>query len=121
MEKKKVSIEKVGEDKRGALWAVMENGVERAALIYTRAGFLRAGHSHDKSEFHILISGEVEEKTTVGRSHLKNPGDMHENPPNVPHLFKAIKDSLVLELKPANRKTVEYERWRKLVIKKMNG
>ena len=69
----------------------------------------------------MLISGEVKEKTPLNHSHLKNPGDTHKNPANAPHLFEAVKDSLVLELKPTSSKTVEYGRWRKLVIKKMDG
>lgn len=87
-------------------------------VVYTKAGFLRGGHSHNGKELHFLISGKLLEKTPKKKVLLKKYGDVCINPPNVPHMLKSVTDSVFLEIKP-NAKTTSYDKWRKLVVEKM--
>jgi len=62
-------------------------------LIYTKANNYRAGHSHDKTQFNVIIEGDIMWNNKIIKDFLIR------TMPNEYHKMYSITDSLIIEWK----------------------
>lgn len=104
-------------DGRGEIRRFDINGA-KFNIIYTKAGALRSGDVHPNKQFDIILSGEVEitikkEDKDLMIKKVSNEFVMIE--PEVPHLFKFIKDTVMIEWWDGPFQVKYYEPYRKYV------
>ena len=100
----------------------MPDGTE-GILIFTRKGAYRGGHSHDKAEVSLVLSGRMEyrKRTSDGRAlrFIQKPGDLLRNGPGEPHLAHALEDGWLFDYRLGVRAgetvTTSYPRYRRMV------
>ena len=101
---KKLKLEPVAKDYRGESWRVLFPDNREVLLIFTKAGFLRGGHSHSKREISLLLTGRVRtwkimKNTTVEVIAEKSAGEFMINEAGDPHLTLALEDYWLLDWK----------------------
>lgn len=92
-------LKKLDEDKRGSAYRVkVENfGFN---VIYTKRGGLRGADIHPNTQYDLILKGEFEIWLKKGKSILKfkkRENELIVIPPGTPHLFKCLKESLIIE------------------------
>ena len=105
-------------DNRGEIKRFNINNV-KFNVLFSKKGSYRSGDYHDSIQYDIILSGEV--KLTVRHKNkditlIKKANDFIKIPPNMPHLFYFVKDTVMIEWwdKPFEAKF--YEPYRKIVL-----
>jgi len=114
-----MEIEKIHEDKRGSLHRILFKEKE-FLIIFTKKGMLRGGDYHKSTQRDFVLTGCMEFRyKTDGREHVKtlNAGEMIHFEPNVPHMFTAKEDTLIIEWLEGEFEKSYYQPYRKLVEK----
>ncbi len=78
-------------DKRGFVQSFNLGGQEYL-LIFSKAGAHRGGHTHDSTQFNILLKGTIEWNDEVHSAVFET-----KTLPNVFHKMVSVTDSLILE------------------------
>jgi quercetin dioxygenase-like cupin family protein/SAM-dependent methyltransferase len=103
-------------DHRGNITDILNETIEHAGLIETKKEGVRGNHYHKRSVQHsYLISGLMEVVISAGtcpdiRKILLKPGQLITIPPGIRHSFKAIEDSVLIDLISESRAGDGYER-----------
>ena len=114
----------VKEDSRGTILK-FKIGSNKFLVIFTKKGALRAGETHNIDQSTFLIKGKVEVIQKVENIDL--PYTYHDYnhstliiPKGVPHYFRFLEDSIMIEIEEEGMTTEYYPEYRKLVEKSMN-
>ncbi len=112
-------LEKIHEDKRGKIF-LGKIGNKEFSIIYSVKGAPRGGHFHNKDQLHFIAHGkfafrEIDAKTQKETKKILRVGDCVNIKSRNPHLFTALQDSILVEVKGVGTKTVEFPKWRKIV------
>lgn len=118
----KLTLKPIAKDARGESYSLMFPDGKEAVLIFTKAGFLRGGHSHTTPEVSLLLSGSVKcWKIINGTEYTftRKKGETLANRAGEPHLTLFLEDSWLLdwksEVKAGEWETINYEPYRKQV------
>lgn len=109
------------EDKRGEISKYLVDG-KNILHIYTKEGFLRAGEVHNVKQCSFLVYGEVDVITKIDNNNYATKYTSMQFitiPQNVPHYFKFLKNSIMIEVQDENMTTEYYPEYRKLVEESM--
>ena len=104
-------------DSRGEIRRYKVDGMNFNVLL-TKAGVFRSGDYHPVRQYDLILKGEFEitlrqkDKDIVVR---KGPNELIIIPPNVPHLFKSLTDTVMLEWWGGLFKAKYYRPYRELV------
>ena len=115
-----VKIEKVKPvftDERGMIFDLLEEPVKHVGLITCNTGSIRGNHYHKKSvQYMYMIKGKIEMKTKDTRINdskvemkIIEEGDCITIPPLVIHSFRAIEQSVFLDMTTESRSGTGYE------------
>ena len=69
-------------------------------VLYTKKGVYRSGDYHPFSQYDLILKGKFHLTLRKGGKDIvaeKGPNEFISIPPNTPHLFKALSDSVMLE------------------------
>lgn len=115
-------LKKLNEDERGSAYRVkVENfGFN---VIYTKKGGLRGADIHPNTQYDLILKGEFEiwfKKDKKILKFKKMENELIIVPPGVPHLFKCLKDSLIIEWWSGTFKQEFYLPFRKIIEKKFS-
>ncbi|MBU1198435.1 MAG: hypothetical protein KKF46_02120 [Nanoarchaeota archaeon] len=116
-EKKDSLDEPVYKDSRGEIHRKKEFGV-KFNVLYTKAGALRSGDVHSSEQYDLFLKGETEiwfQKGDKIEKIVKGPNEFLVIPPNIPHLFKALTDTVMIEWWEKDFDVKYFEPFRKLV------
>lgn len=121
-----MTLESKGEggDKRGKI-LFFTNNETKVNLFEVKKGFARGGHYHDYDIVHVLIDGKIEhrvEDIITKReeiSILTAPAIM-KIPAKSANLIIALEDSVFTEAFSSEYKSTVYEKYRNIVMQKMN-
>lgn len=112
----------IAKDARGESWSLLLPNGQELVIIYTKKGFYRGGHSHDKPETSFLLSGSIRylKRYPDGREEVFDhaAGEPLHNEPGEIHLALALDDYWLLDTRTAKAgeiKTTNYEPYRKKV------
>jgi mannose-6-phosphate isomerase-like protein (cupin superfamily) len=95
-----LTIQKSHEDERGAIFKLMMDGEHVTNILFTKAGYLRAGDLHPHDQFDFVLCGEVEitrKEDLVELFCSIKPNEVLKIPAGQPHIFRSETDSLVIE------------------------
>ena len=111
----------IKEDLRGGININIIGGME-IAIIHTKAGFYRAGDYHSVVQYSLVLKGEIE--ITLRQNHQDIIKKYRANefiiiPANIPHLYKSIVDSIMVEWLAGPFKPMYYEPYRKIVKRQL--
>ncbi|HML03705.1 MAG TPA: hypothetical protein VK487_10115 [Candidatus Bathyarchaeia archaeon] len=115
----KTKFEKVQEDKRGSIHRFLFKGKE-FIILFTKKGYLRGGDYHKSKQHDVILVGEMEfQYRENGKEYSKTlkAGEVTCFEPDVPHLFCAREDTLILEWLDGEFEKSYYPPYRKLVEK----
>jgi dTDP-4-dehydrorhamnose 3,5-epimerase-like enzyme len=121
-----MTLESKGErgDKRGKIF-FFTNNETKVNLFEVKKGFARGGHYHNYDIVHVLIDGKIEhrvEDMMTKReeiSILTAPAIM-KIPAKSANLIIALEDSIFTEVFIGEYKSTVYEKYRDIVMQKMN-
>lgn len=109
-------IKPVHMDERGSITDLLNEKVNHIGLIITKNGCVRANHYHKLStQYDYIISGRIEVSTaksdrpSVVKKVILNPGELIIIPPLTVHKFKAIKNSVMIDIISKSRAGTGYE------------
>lgn len=113
----------INEDKRGFIKALVEDlqTIPEITVFKTKAGLARGGCIHPTSWEHLCVAeGSItyvyQDARGIQSKNL-HAGQSITIPPNVPHYFRSITDSVVLEWGPSiAEKQGKHEEFRKIVL-----
>jgi hypothetical protein len=86
-------------DMRGEIRRYDLHGVQ-FSLLHTKAGALRSGDYHSRTQYDLLLKGNMEVWCQKGEKIEKKvyePNELITILPDVPHLFKSLTDTVMLE------------------------
>jgi mannose-6-phosphate isomerase-like protein (cupin superfamily) len=109
----------VCEDFRGEIRKYEIDGVNFNVLL-TRAGAYRGGDYHPNTQYNLILKGEFEITLRQNNKDItlrKGPNELIKIPPNTPHLFKSLTDTIMIEYWDGPFKARYYEPYRKFVEK----
>jgi quercetin dioxygenase-like cupin family protein len=114
-----LEIKKVEEDPRGHVYSGNFNGKNFIILSFKK-GAPRGGHYHNLKTIHFVLYGSLKLKTkelNKNREEIKvvKSGDVVITKPKLIHIFIALENSLILELREKGLETIEYPPYRKIV------
>jgi hypothetical protein len=96
-------VELIAEDFRGASWSLKFPNNTEAVIIYTNKGVYRGGHSHNRPETSIVLTGRMKYWKTYqsGREEVfeHGPGETLFNAPGDIHLAYAVESGWLLDWK----------------------
>ncbi len=96
-------IEKIAEDFRGSSWSLLLPDGTEAIIIYSRKGVFRGGHSHDRPEVSLLLSGKAHYWKRFSDGHEEEfderPGQLLYNLPGEVHLARFDKQGWLFDWK----------------------
>jgi len=112
-------------DNRGSITKCQINGVQ-VNMLFTKKGSMRGGDIHPVKQYDVILSGtfKITLRDTSTKSNpkdiviTKNANDFITIPPDVPHLFKSVTDTTMIEWWEGGRfpaGTKYYEPYRRLV------
>lgn len=104
-------------DRRG--WMAAADVLKhRFLLIFTKAGMLRGGDYHSRIQYDIIIKGEIEityrysrKEKTINVSSL----NLVKSERGIPHLFRFLKNTLLIQIIRKDSATEFYKPYRKLI------
>lgn len=114
----------VGGDRRGKIFFCIHNN-SKVNLFEVKKGFARGGHYHDYDIVHTLLTGKIEHYIEDVRtkkeeiSVITAPAIM-KIPANSANLIVALEDSIFTETFDVEYKSVVYDKYRDIVLQKMN-
>ncbi len=120
-----LSIENQFEDSRGKIF-FCKFGDININLIEINEGYARGGHFHNFDSEHIILTGEIKyfENDLITNSELvkiiKNP-EIIITKSNIAHMFLGIKKSYFIEIFSGNYDAIFFNKYRKIVDKKMKN
>jgi quercetin dioxygenase-like cupin family protein len=97
-----INIKKIGQDARGKIFILEDDGKEFAHLMIIKAGMSRGGHFHDMQEVVTVLDGKIGfskiSSNGKGKESLNwlSTGDQIVVEPGMAHIMTAKEDSLVL-------------------------
>jgi mannose-6-phosphate isomerase-like protein (cupin superfamily) len=112
---------KVYEDSRGSILQYDICGA-KFNVLFTKAGALRSGDLHPVAQFDVVLDGEAELTTRLGNRDVVRKLKKNEFasiPPNVPHLFRFLKDTVMIEWWDGPFQAEYYKPYRDLVEKQL--
>jgi quercetin dioxygenase-like cupin family protein len=92
--------EPVSSDVRGEIRRFDLHGA-KFSVLYTKADALRSGDYHSTAQLDLMLKGDMEVWEQRGATVVKKVYHANELiviPPNIPHLFKSLTDSVMIEL-----------------------
>jgi len=96
-------------DERGTIEDILEGPIDSVTKIFTRAGAVRGNHVHkETTQWTFVMSGLLQAFSPAG-SAVYPQGSLIEEPPGVPHAWKAVRDTTVLVLTRGPRSGENYE------------
>jgi len=104
-------------DSRGEIRRHEMQGV-KFNVLFTKAGALRSGDCHPVTQYDLVLSGEFEitlrqdDKDVVVK---KGANELIVIPPDTPHLFRCLTDSVMMEWWDGPFEVEYYEPYRKQV------
>ncbi|TAL57745.1 MAG: hypothetical protein EPN86_01435 [Nanoarchaeota archaeon] len=104
-------------DLRGEIHRLNVKGVKFNAL-FTKKGALRSGDYHPVVQYNIVLKGKLQITLRKGNKDvkmIKKPGELIKIPPNTPHLYKFLADSVILEWWGGPFKVKYYQPYRKII------
>lgn len=108
-------------DNRGSLLKFKLDN-KNLLIVLTKKGFLRGGELHNMPQHTILIEGKIVVVTKwQNRDVTKLYKGLQEFviPKNIPHYFKFLKDSVIMEYEDENMTREYYPEYRKIVEESM--
>jgi dTDP-4-dehydrorhamnose 3,5-epimerase-like enzyme len=115
----KIEIEKVHEDERGSIHRILFKGRE-FIILFTKKGYLRGGDYHKSKQHDVVLTGKMEFRYIKnGEEEVRTleAGEMIKFEPNVPHMFSAKEDTLIIEWLEGEFEKSYYQPYRRLVLK----
>ncbi len=106
-------------DKRGKILRIKLGGM-KFNILYTKKGALRSGDYHNSTQHDLILKGMLEiwlSKNGKTVKLKKKPNELIVIPPNTPHLFKFLSDSIMIEWWNKPFECKYYEPFRRLVEK----
>lgn len=105
-------------DQRGEIHINKIKGIE-FNVIFTKAGAYRAGDYHSAEQYSVILKGRIE--LTLRRNNKDiikkyGPNKLIVIPPNIPHLYKFLIDTVMIEWLVGLYKPRYYEPYRKIII-----
>ena len=100
-------------------------GDQKFLVIFTNRGTLRAGELHNIEQHSFLIKGKMEVIMKVNNEDIRVDCVAHNHnahlviPKEVPHYFRFLEDSIMIENDDENMTTAYYPEYRKLVEKSL--
>ena len=95
-------IEPIFSDSRGASYRVVFPDQTEMILIYTKKGAIRGGHSHDRPETSIVLSGRMHYWKLVDGKEIEfehGSGETLHNEPGEVHMAEALEDGWLMDWK----------------------
>ncbi len=86
-------------DKRGWIKKFNIKGVS-FNILYTKKGAMRSGDYHKTAQYDLILSGRwriTMRKRKKDISIIRGPNTVVKIPPKIPHLYKALSDSIMIE------------------------
>lgn len=111
----KVPLDKPYVDKRGVIQNLWLGNCGSVTLITTKAGSVRANHTHHENDFHAayVVSGEIKYSEEIDgeiKEYLFKAGDMFFSPPERWHKMEFPQDTVFLTCNGILKNHVNYER-----------
>jgi quercetin dioxygenase-like cupin family protein len=98
-----LKLEPIRADSRGASYRVLLPDNSEMVLIFTKKGAMRGGHSHDKPETSMVLSGRMKywKKLADGREieFEHGPGETLHNEPGEVHMALALEEGWLMDWK----------------------
>jgi len=98
-----LKLEPIREDSRGASYRVLLPDNMEMVIIFTKKGAMRGGHSHDKPETSMVLSGRMKywKKLADGREveFEHGPGESLHNEPGEVHMALALEEGWLMDWK----------------------
>jgi quercetin dioxygenase-like cupin family protein len=96
-------------DERGTIEDILEGPIDCVTTIFTRAGAIRGNHIHKETiQWTYVVSGKLR-AVTPNSSMLYMPGSLIQEPPGIPHAWRAEEDTVCLVLTRGPRSGEGYE------------
>lgn len=101
-------------DARGYIQDLLIHPLDGVTRIFTRAGAVRGNHTHKKTtQWTYVVSGWIQFAWTdadgVFQTAMRGEGALVEEPPGIPHAWKAVEDTVVLVFTAGPRTGEGYE------------
>ena len=110
------------EDIRGTI-VKFKLGLDKFLVIYSKKGALRAGEIHNVIQYTFLLKGKIEvitkKQKNVDVHNIYEGSQSIAIPKGIPHYFKFLEDSIMIEIEEENMTTEYYPEYRKLVEKSL--
>ncbi|MBI5228631.1 hypothetical protein HY991_00865 [Candidatus Micrarchaeota archaeon] len=87
-------------------------------VLFTKAGYFRSGDYHPVTQYDLMLKGEVEITMRQNDDDVvikKGPNELIVLPPGIPHLFKALTDTVMIEWWDGPFRAEYYAPYRKFV------
>lgn len=120
MTKKIIKIEKIKiahKDKRGSIADLINKKINHVGLIVSKKGAVRGSHYHKVSiQYDYILSGKFEvcfapaSKPSAKKRIILKKGELITIPPMNIHAFKAIEESVILNMMSKSRASGGYEK-----------
>lgn len=110
-------------DRRGETYISRIKGTE-FNVVFTKAGFCRAGDYHSTKQYSILLKGRMELTLRQNNKDIVKkygPNELVVIPPNIPHLYKFIADTVMVEWLVGRYQPQYYEPYRKIIRKQLES
>lgn len=96
-------------DDRGLIEDLLDGPLDSVTRIFTKAGSVRGNHIHAETiQWTYIVSGQLITASPAGKT-LHYPGDLIEEPPGIPHAWRAETDTVVLVFTRGPRSGANYE------------
>ena len=115
-------MKKYFKDSRGEIRRFNINGVKFNAL-FTKKGAFRSGDYHRSAQYDLILKGRFEIKMRRGNRDVvirRGSNSLVKIPPRVPHLFKALSNSVMIEWWDGPFEARYYKPYRKFVDKSID-
>jgi quercetin dioxygenase-like cupin family protein len=112
---KVAKLEAVHTDDRGSIFDVLNKPVSHIGMITFKEGVVRARHYHHEStQYDYIVSGKLKLVVCLPDGSLKEEyilesGMTTEVPPGIVHAYKALEDSVMLDITTLSREDQGYE------------
>lgn len=110
-------------DRRGEIFINKFKGTE-FNVIFTKAGGYRAGDYHPIKQYGIILKGKIKLTLRKKNKDISKQYELNELiviPPNTPHLFKFITDTVMIEWFGGRYRAQYYEPYRRIIKKQLEN
>ncbi|MEK7584503.1 MAG: hypothetical protein AAB490_04610 [Patescibacteria group bacterium] len=115
----KKTTDDIFKDYRGEMH-FYELGDLKFHITFSKTGMLRAGDYHPDWQRDLILSGRMEVTTREGDNDVVKvygPNKLIQIPPDVPHLYRSLTDTTMLEWREGDYKVKYYPPYRDLIDK----